>query len=302
MLNRLLPAHKIILLSSAIALALALVLHINGTGPNAAKHKRLSQQVKDLEEQLQGMQLPQDAEAIASVRLRAAARHEALQEDLDKAMGRYRSLYEPLIQKNNWTLDSFIRKAPLPPRNFYVNEFDRIVVQSPYGNLDVPGSPLGLEREVYGDNAHWQMLQLWCLDVLLTQAKTLDLELVFSERKAQTNANRSRRKQAAPQKGATRVAELMVLPAVETGWTGQGEKRRATLVRLGFRLALRGRLAQLESFVRLLGKPGTFFGVSAFELVQLPPAKNAKAEDLKAGCQELRLECLTYLPLPPPEE
>lgn len=301
-MRRLLPAHKIILLLSAFGLALALIVYVNGTGPNAAQHRKLSAQVKDLEEQLAAMRLPAGQDALAAMRQRAAARRQDIAGSLGKAMERYRSLYEPLIQKNSWTLDSFIRKAPLPPRNFYVNEFDRVIVHSPYGSLDTPDASVGLSRDVYSEDAHLQTLQLWCVDVLLGLAREQGLELVFAERKASA-APQPRRRQALAAAAAktVRVAELVALPPEQTGWVGRGERRRPTMTRLAFRLSLRGGLAQHEAFVRALSRPGTFFGVGAFELLQEPPESGAGAEALRAGRQVLRLECLTFVPLPQPE-
>lgn len=301
-MRRLLPAHKIILLLSAFGLAMALVVYINGTGPNAAQYRKLSAQVKDLEEQLAAMRLPAGQDALAAMRQRAAARRKDIADAMGKAMARYRSLYEPLIQKNSWTLDSFIRKAPLPPRNFYVNEFDRVIVHSPYGSLDTPDASVGLSRDVYSEDAHLQTLQLWCIDVLLGLAREQGLELVFVERKPSQQAPARRRQALAAAAAKTvRVAELVALPPEQTGWVGRGERRRPTMTRLAFRLSLRGGLAQHEAFLRALSRPGTFFGVGAFELLQEPPESGAGAEALRAGRQVLRLECLTFVPLPQPE-
>lgn len=299
-MNKLLKVHKIILVSSFVVILLSVVVYIN-FGVPAQKSKKLSRQVNELRETLAGMGASADRDSLESMKSRARARRSELEENVGKSLELYQSLYVPAIQQHNWTLKSFVEQKPKPTRDMYMTEYERVIVQSPYGSLDGAEGMLGLSRDSDAEDRQRLLLQLWCLESLLSQAQACHLELVRQPSKQSAGevsaAGRGRGGNQSKGGGAKKreVACLQVLAPVETGHRGRGDERRPGLLRLSFRIGLKGSLSEVAQFMHGLGSEGTFFGLGEFELLQLPPGREAEAGAV--GPVQLNLECITFVPL-----
>lgn len=294
-MKNLLPVHKIILLSSLIGVIVSGILFFHVVSPTGKSFKKLTREVKDLESQMSGMNAPQDETLLLGMQSQASSRRSDVQEKVVQMLKHYEGTYVPAIVRNSWTLSSFVRQKPTPSRDFYMKEFDRVIRRSPFGNLDIGGSGLGLTRESDSEQRYQLLLQLWCVETLLGKSKELNLELVFEETESgvQQQARAGRRRTVSLEEDLVpkkRLPCLTIQPPVEL-MTGSGESRKARLVELSFQLGVSGSLEDIAEFMKTLGSQGTFFGIRSFEMSQLPP----KTGELKNGPIQLNIECVTYV-------
>lgn len=304
--------HKLIAVSTMLGIIVAILLILFGLRPSSAAVEDLEYEISKLEKRLMSAKLPQEQSVLEDIRKKSEAHSKMLKQKGKSVMALYQSTYLPQIESHNWRLDSFIHQTPKPTRDLYMNEYDRIIRNSAYGDLEQSAGLLGLQRTSDSPDRYQLLLQLWCLEVLLNQAKEQNLVLIKQVHEDTMGQDRTGAGRRGPrQRGEGKegigaaVEQLCVMvlpPVVYVEDNGKDKKKsknstsaKPVYLRLGFRIGVSGTLRDCAGYLTKLEQSGSFFGLEALELQQLPPQAKAAERDDEAPVQ-LSLECVTYVP------
>ena len=143
-MNKLLQVHKYLICATVLGLALAVLLNFFLFAPAKEQLEELRQDVESAEATLRKMGVPADVGTLNTMLMQTTKQQSERRKQCDTLMDRYAVPYLSTVQNNGWKdMAAFVSKNPMPTRDMYMREFERIIQNSPMGNLDVSGSRLG---------------------------------------------------------------------------------------------------------------------------------------------------------------
>ena len=298
-MNKLLQVHKYLICATVLGLALAVLLNIFLFAPAKDQLEELRQDVEGAEATLRKMGVPADVGTLNTMLMQTTKQQSERRKQCDTLMDRYAVPYLSTVQNNGWKdMAAFVSKNPMPTRDMYMREFERIIQNSPMGNLDVSGSRLGLARDSDSEERDRLLLRLWGIETILEKVKSHELTLARETQEAQKETVSSRRRGAAvPEKASAGTAEIPAIASLEPVEMVQEVSKKTTLkmLKLEFLVGVTGPMNSLAAFASELARQDCGFGIDAFELTLQAPPPGAPGDS--DGALRLNLKLVSFISL-----
>ena len=298
-MNKLLQVHKYLICVCVLGLVLAVLLNLFLFAPVKEQLEELRQDVEGAESALRKMGMPADVASLNKLLAQASGMQAERQKQCDKLLERYEAAFLPAIQKNGWRdMGEFVRQKPQPTRDMYMREFERIIQNSPMGNLNASGARLGIELNSDSSDRYRLLLRLWGLETLIVQMVRHELTLANDELEIPKETTISRRhgnanseRNPSAKSPALAIASLAPVEMMQT----IGKTTTLRMLKLEFLIGVTGPMERLAAFASELGRQDCGFGIEAFELTLQPPAPGAPAES--DGTLRLNLKLVSFISL-----
>jgi len=273
-MNKLLPAHKVVLAVFLILLALQAGLYFGLLKPRRQAVEAAEKELQRLQGRLSGKSWPRDGAVLRQIlaemqqTLTGNATRPGLAQQAEQLLGRASRMYEPKIFEQYGNNKDFINSVS---RLDYQEEYNRLLLELRGQGINLSAGKLNLAEDISSAYNYQLMLQLWTVGKICALVNAAGLQ-VLTDETAQADRTGARvRGVATEQQNNSAGACISVLPMAAYF---QEEKSAAPyLLEFPVAISLRGELSQLQEFVNSLQNADTFLALKGFEIKALPPAE-----------------------------